>query len=127
MKTKTQLLMLTILGNLALGGIFLGLSEYRAAKQESSNLAASAGLYQQAWETMANDAFAQGIGAWHPQTGAIEKRDVWNEKSSYEFPESLYLDGPYANPLFNVVHNRDAEGMSEVVAEILLKSSTMLW
>ncbi len=46
MKTKTQLLMLTILGNLALGGIFLSLSEYRAAKQESSNLAASAGLYQ---------------------------------------------------------------------------------
>ena len=118
MKTKTQLLMLTILGNLVLGGIFLSLSEYRAAKQESSNLAASAGLYQQAWDTMANDAFAQGIGAWHPQTGELEKRDVWNEKSSYEFPESLDLDGPYANPLFNVVHNRDAVGVSQVVAEI---------
>ena len=93
MKTKTQLLMLTILGNLVLGGIFLGLSEYRAAKQESSNLAASAGLYQQAWETMANDAFAQGIGAWHPQTGAIEKRDVWNEKSSSSFLKAWILMG----------------------------------
>ena len=94
MRTKTQLLLLTIVGNMVIAGIFLGLSSYREDKQESANLAASASLYQQAWDTMANDYFSQGIGTWHPQTGAIEKRGIWNETSGYNFPEDLDFDGP---------------------------------
>ena len=118
MRTKTQLLLLTIVGNMIIAGIFLGLSSYREDKQESANLAASASLYQQAWDTMANDYFSQGIGTWHPQTGAIEKRGIWNETSGYNFPEELDFDGPFENPLFNAVNSRDAVAISNVVAEI---------
>ena len=74
MRTKTQILLLTILGNVLIAGIFLILSEYRTDKQQRDNLAASAGLYQQAWDTLANDAFSLSIGEWHPQTGLFEKR-----------------------------------------------------
>ena len=118
MRTKTQLLLLTIVGNMIIAGIFLGLSSYREDKQESANLAASASLYQQAWDTMASDYFSQGIGTWHPQTGAIEKRGIWNETSGYNFPEELDFDGPFENPLFNAVNSRDAVAISNVVAEI---------
>ena len=118
MRTKTQLLLLTIVGNMIIAGIFLGLSSYREDKQESANLAASASLYQQAWDTMANDYFSQGIGTWHPQTGAIEKRGIWNETSGYNFPEGLDFDGPFGNLLFNAVDSRDAVAIDNVVAEI---------
>ena len=118
MRTKTQLLLLTIVGNMIIAGIFLGLSSYREDKQESANLAASASLYQQAWDTMANDYFSQGIGTWHPQTGAIEKRGIWNETSGYNFPEELDFDGPFGNLLFNAVNSRDAVAIDNVVAEI---------
>ena len=118
MRTKTQLLLLTIVGNMIIAGIFLGLSSYREDKQESANLAASASLYQQAWDTMANDYFSQGIGTWHPQTGAIEKRGIWNETSGYNFPEGLDFDGPFGNLLFNAVNSRDAVAINNVVAEI---------
>ncbi len=118
MKTKTQLLLLTILGNFVIAGIFLGLSEFRASKQEASSLAASAGLYQQAWDTMASDAFTQGIGAWHPQTGEFEKRDIWNQNSAYEFPEDIDVEGPYQNPLFNALSNKNPEAIQRVTAGI---------
>ena len=93
MRTKTQILLLTVLGNVLIAGIFLVLSEYRTNKQQRDNLAASAGLYQQAWDTMANDAFSLSIGEWHPQTGLFEKRDVWEENSNFAFPEGLIEDG----------------------------------
>ena len=118
MRTKTQLLLLTIVGNMIIAGIFLGLSSYREDKKESATLAASASLYQQAWDTMASDSFSQGIGAWHPQTGAIEKRGIWNETSSYNFPEGVDFAGSFGNPLFNAVQSRDRVAINNVVAEI---------
>ncbi len=118
MRTKTQLLTLTIVGNLLIAAIFLGLSEFRAQKQQAASLAASAGLYQQAWDTMANDAFAQGVGAWHPQTGSLEKRDIWNENSTFEFTEGADLDGAFENPLFNAVQGGDQLAIEQLVAEI---------
>ncbi len=118
MKTKTQLLLLTVLGNIVIAGIFLGLSEYRADKQEADSLAASASLYQQAWDTMASDAFVQGIGAWHPQTGEFEKRDIWNQKSAYEFPEGIDVEGPFENPLFNSLSEKNPEAIEDVVSNI---------
>ena len=78
MRTKTQLLMLTIVGNLLIAAIFLGLSEFRAQKQQAASLGLG-GTISAGLDTMANDAFAQGVGAWHPQTGNLEKRDIWNE------------------------------------------------
>ena len=118
MRTKTQLLMLTIVGNLLIAAIFLGLSEFRAQKQQAASLAASAGLYQQAWDTMANDAFAQGVGAWHPQTGNLEKRDIWNENSTFEFPEGVDLGGAFENPLFNAIQGGDQLAIEELVAGV---------
>ena len=118
MRTKTQLLTLTIVGNLLIAAIFLGLSEFRAQKQQAASLAASAGLYQQAWDTMANDAFAQGIGAWHPQTGNLEKRDIWNENSTFEFPEGTDPGGAFENPLFNAIQSEDQLALEELVAEV---------
>ena len=118
MRTKTQLLTLTIVGNLLIAAIFLGLSEFRAQKQQAASLAASAGLYQQAWDTMANDAFAQGVGAWHPQTGNLEKRDIWNENSTFEFPEGVDLGGAFENPLFNAIQGGDQLAIEELVAEV---------
>ena len=44
MRTKTQILLLTVLGNVLIAGIFLVLSEYRTNKQQRDNLAASAGF-----------------------------------------------------------------------------------
>ncbi len=118
MRTKTQLLLLTIAGNVIIAGIFLSLANYREDKQESANLAASASLYQQAWDTMASDSFSQGIGTWHPQTGAMEKRGFWDEASSYNFPEGLEFEGPFENPLFNAIHSRDVVAVDNVVATI---------
>ena len=118
MRTKTQLLMLTIVGNLLIAAIFMGLSEFRARKQQAASLDASAGLYQQAWDTMANDAFAQGVGAWHPQTGNLEKRDIWTENSTFEFPEGVDPDGDFENPLFNAIQSADQLAIGELVAEI---------
>ena len=118
MRTKTQLLTLTIVGNLLIAAIFLGLSEFRTQKQQAASLAASAGLYQQAWDTMANDAFAQGIGAWHPQTGNLEKRDIWNENSTFEFPEGSDPGGAFENPLFNAIQSEDQLAVEKLVAEV---------
>ena len=108
MRTKTQILLLTVLGNVLIAGIFLILSEYRTEKQQRDNLAASAGLYQQAWDTMANDAFSLSIGEWHPQTGLFEKRDVWQETSNFAFPEELIDDGEYKNPILNSMASGDS-------------------
>ena len=121
MKTKTQLLMLTILGNILIAVIFLTLSEYRSDKQRADSLASSAGLYQQAWETMINDSFSQGIGAWHPQTGALEKRDAWQQKSAFQFPRDLTVEGPYENPIFNAMVLGDKGVIEEVVTEIFVE------
>ena len=118
MRTKTQLLALTIVGNLLIAAIFLGLSEFRAQKQQATSLAASAGLYQQAWDTMANDAFAQGIGAWHPQTGNLEKRDIWNENSTFEFLKDVDPGGAFENPLFNAMRSGDRLAIEEVVGKV---------
>mgnify|MGYP001175703093 FL=1 len=118
MRTKTQILLLTIFGNVLIAGIFLILSEYRTDKQQRDNLAASAGLYQQAWDTMANDAFSLSIGEWHPQTGLFEKRDVWQENSNFAFPEGLIEDGEYKNPILNSIALGDSAKIETVFSAI---------
>ena len=118
MRTKTQILLLTIFGNVLIAGIFLILSEYRTDKQQRDNLSASAGLYQQAWETMANDAFSLSIGEWHPQTGLFEKRDVWQENSNFAFPEGLVDDGEYKNPILNSIALGDSAKIETVFSAI---------
>ena len=122
MRTKTQILLLTILGNVLIAGIFLILSEYRADKQQSDNLAASAGLYQQAWDTMANDAFSLSIGEWHPQTGLFEKRDVWQENSNFAFPEGLIEESAYKNPILSSMASGDSAKVETVFSEIFGES-----
>ena len=67
---------------------------------------------------MANDAFAQGIGAWHPQTGNLEKRDIWNENSTFEFLKDVDPGGAFENPLFNAMRSGDRLAIEEVVGKV---------
>lgn len=103
MRTKTQILLLAIFGNLGLAAIFLSLNINELAEQEKNRLDDAASVYEQAWKFTANDAFFKSVGAWHPYFGDSDKINIWSENANTTLFEKFHQGGPATNYLLNAI------------------------
>ena len=80
MSIKIRIIVLSLLGNLAIGAIFFALYEYQDKQKEASSTESSATIYGQAWRTVLNDTFITSLGLFHPQSGDPEKSAIWSDE-----------------------------------------------
>lgn len=118
MTTKGQLLTLTIVGNVIIAALFLMLSFSQLRDQQAANLATSAAVYQQAWNTASNESFDISIGSWHPQTGTPDKRSIWDPDHNFsvELNSENHISG--ANPLYDAVKQANSDRIDEVFTSL---------
>jgi len=80
MTTKSQILIVTVLGNLGIAVIYLVLTFTQLSDQEKAHLDDSGHTYKQAWIATLDQAFERNIGEWHPTAGERSKRSIWRER-----------------------------------------------
>ncbi|NCF45670.1 MAG: hypothetical protein GWP70_12765, partial [Proteobacteria bacterium] len=95
MTVKARIIALALVGNAAIALIFLFLSSYQSQQQETSSIASSASLYQQAWRTVLNDSYNASVGRFHPQTGDEMNLQIW-EADPFADPSAGTADDPNA-------------------------------
>lgn len=95
MTVKARIIALALVGNAAIALIFLFLSLYQSQQQETSSIASSASLYQQAWRTVLNDSYNASVGRFHPQTGDEMNLQIW-EADPFADPSAGEGDDPNA-------------------------------
>ena len=80
MSIKVRIIVLSLLGNLAIGSIFFALYGFQDKQKEASSAESSATIYGQAWRTVLNDTFITSLGLFHPQSGDPAKSVIWSDK-----------------------------------------------
>ena len=80
MSIKIRIIVLSLIGNLAIGAIFFALYGYQDKQKEASSTESSATIYGQAWRTVLNDTFITSLGLFHPQSGDPAKSAIWSDE-----------------------------------------------
>ena len=70
MSIKVRIIVLSLIGNLAIGAIFFALYGYQDKQKEASE--SSATIYGQAWRTVLNDSIPPRL--FHPQSETLQNR-----------------------------------------------------
>ncbi|MEK9990397.1 MAG: hypothetical protein VW642_11750, partial [Halieaceae bacterium] len=107
MSIKIRIIVLSLLGNLAIGGIFFVLYDYQDKQKEAASIESSATIYGQAWRTVLNDTFSSSLGLFHPQSGDPAKAAIWAEE--------VDIDGE----LFDLTANAASEVERETIGDFL--------
>ena len=116
MSIRLQLLLLGIIGNLLIAGVFVYTNGERTVVQEEASGESLVTLYESAWYQTYNSTLER-MGRWEPNFG--ERGEVWNPDSEIEMLKDMVeSNGHFVNPILDSIKSKGLGNAQFLIEEL---------